>query len=96
MAVTSKLRHVVESQQFSRSLLEELFARAEEIKREPHRFMGRLAGQVMAARALLDACPRPTIEQVKEWMTGNLCRCTGYYKIVESVLAAAARDGWSG
>src|SRR5437588_422868 len=49
MAVTSKLRHVVESQQFSRSLLEELFARAEEIKREPHRFMGRLAGQVMAA-----------------------------------------------
>ena len=46
MAVTSKLRHVVESQQFSRSLLEELFARAEEIKREPHRFMGRLAGSV--------------------------------------------------
>src|SRR2546430_3476197 len=49
MAVSSRLRHVVESQQFSRSLLEELFARAEEIKREPHRFMGRLAGQVMAA-----------------------------------------------
>ncbi|HEY0830230.1 MAG TPA: aspartate carbamoyltransferase [Candidatus Dormibacteraeota bacterium] len=49
MAVTSKLRHVIESQQFSRSILEELFARAEEIKREPHRFMGRLAGQVMAA-----------------------------------------------
>src|SRR5256885_5401828 len=49
MAVSSRLRHVVESQQFSRSLLEELFARSEEIKREPHRFMGRLAGQVMAA-----------------------------------------------
>lgn len=49
MAVTSRLRHVVESQQFSRSLLEDLFARAEEIKREPHRFMGRLNGQVMAA-----------------------------------------------
>ena len=49
MAVTSRLRHVVESQQFSRSLLEELFARSEEMKREPHRFMGRLAGQVMAA-----------------------------------------------
>src|SRR5438552_5944379 len=49
MAVTSRLRHVVESQQFSRSLLEELFARSEEIKREPHRFMGRLSGQVMAA-----------------------------------------------
>jgi len=49
MAVTSRLRHVIESQQFSRSLLEDLFARAEEIKREPHRFMGRLNGQVMAA-----------------------------------------------
>jgi len=49
MAVTSRLRHVIESQQFSRALLEELFARSEEMKREPHRFMGRLAGQVMAA-----------------------------------------------
>jgi len=49
VAVTSKLRHVIESQQFSRALLEDLFARAEEIKREPHHFIGRLAGQVMAA-----------------------------------------------
>ena len=50
MAVTSRgLRHVVESQQFSRSLLEDLFARSEEMKREPHRFIGRLSGQVMAA-----------------------------------------------
>ena len=49
MAVGQRLRHVVESQQFSRSLLEELFARSEEMKREPHRFMGRLNGQVMAA-----------------------------------------------
>ena len=49
MAVTSRMRHVVESQQFSRTLLEELFARSDEIKREPHKFMGRLAGQVMAA-----------------------------------------------
>jgi aerobic-type carbon monoxide dehydrogenase small subunit (CoxS/CutS family) len=47
-------------------------------------------GQIMAARALLDQTPNPTQEQVKEWMTGNLCRCTGYYKIVESILAAAA------
>jgi aspartate carbamoyltransferase catalytic subunit len=49
MAVTTKLRHVLESQQFSRALLEDLFARTEEIKREPHHFIGRLAGQVMAA-----------------------------------------------
>ena len=49
MAVTSGLQHVIESQQFSRSILEDLFARADEIKREPHHFIGRLAGQVMAA-----------------------------------------------
>jgi len=49
MAVASRLSHVVESQQFSRALLEELFTRTDEIKREPHRFIGRLAGQVMAA-----------------------------------------------
>ena len=49
MAVGSRLRHVIESQQFSRTLLEDLFARSDEIKREPHRFMGRLNGQVMAA-----------------------------------------------
>jgi len=49
VAVTTKLRHVIESQQFSRSLLEDLFAHAEEIKRQPHHFIGRLAGQVMAA-----------------------------------------------
>jgi aspartate carbamoyltransferase catalytic subunit len=49
MAVTSRLRHVIESQQFSRTILEDLFARSEEMKREPHHFMGRLAGQVMAA-----------------------------------------------
>ena len=49
MAVNTKLRHVIESQQFSRAVLEDLFARTVEIKREPHHFIGRLAGQVMAA-----------------------------------------------
>jgi carbon-monoxide dehydrogenase small subunit len=44
-------------------------------------------GQIIAAKALLDENPRPTEEQVKEWMSGNLCRCTGYYKIFESVMA---------
>jgi len=46
-------------------------------------------GQIIAATALLAEQPRPTPEQVREWMTGNLCRCTGYYKIEESILAAA-------
>ncbi len=49
MAVGSHLRHVIESQQFSRTALEELFARTEEIKREPMRYSGRLNGRVMAA-----------------------------------------------
>src|SRR5690349_24038242 len=44
-------------------------------------------GQIMAAKALLDENPKPTEEEVKEWMSGNLCRCTGYYKILESVIA---------
>jgi carbon-monoxide dehydrogenase small subunit len=44
-------------------------------------------GQIMAAKALLDENPQPTEEEVKEWMSGNLCRCTGYYKIFESVMA---------
>jgi carbon-monoxide dehydrogenase small subunit len=46
-------------------------------------------GQIMAARALLDQNPHPTEDEVKEWMVGNLCRCTGYYKIIESIMAAA-------
>jgi aspartate carbamoyltransferase catalytic subunit len=49
MAVGSRMKHVIESQQFSRSLLEELFALTDEIKREQHRFSGRLNGRVMAA-----------------------------------------------
>ena len=47
-------------------------------------------GQLIAATALLQEHPRPTEAQVRSWMMGNLCRCTGYYQIVESILAAAA------
>ena len=46
-------------------------------------------GQIIAATALLAEQPKPTADQVRRWMAGNLCRCTGYYKIVESILAAA-------
>jgi aerobic carbon-monoxide dehydrogenase small subunit len=46
-------------------------------------------GQVVAATALLKESPHPDEDEVREWMTGNLCRCTGYYGIVASVLAAA-------
>jgi carbon-monoxide dehydrogenase small subunit len=46
-------------------------------------------GQVVAAKALLDLHPNPTEDEIKEWMLGNLCRCTGYYKIIESIQKAA-------
>lgn len=49
-------------------------------------------GQIIAATALLAERPRPTADEVRRWMMGNLCRCTGYYKIIESVLAAAEID----
>lgn len=45
-------------------------------------------GQVVAATALLKENPRPTEEEIKDWMMGNLCRCTGYYKIIESIQKA--------
>jgi carbon-monoxide dehydrogenase small subunit len=46
-------------------------------------------GQVMAAAALLAENPKPTVDEAREWLMGNLCRCTGYYKIIDAVLAAA-------
>ena len=46
-------------------------------------------GFLIAARALLERNPDPTESEVRYWLAGNLCRCTGYDKIVRSVLAAA-------
>ena len=48
-------------------------------------------GMILAAKALLDENPDPTVEQVKHYMRGNICRCTGYKKILEAILDAAAR-----
>ena len=46
------------------------------------------SGMIMGAKALLDEKPNATEEDVKEGLRGNLCRCTGYTKIIEAVLAA--------
>ena len=46
-------------------------------------------GMVLVAAALLEANPRPTEEEIREALVGNLCRCTGYMKIVEAVQEAA-------
>lgn len=48
-----------------------------------------IPGQVMAANDLLERIPNPTLEEVQEGLAGNLCRCSGYQQIAESVLAAA-------
>jgi aerobic-type carbon monoxide dehydrogenase small subunit (CoxS/CutS family) len=46
-------------------------------------------GMILSAKALLDRCPHPTEEEIRVALSGNLCRCTGYKKIVEAVQAAA-------
>ncbi|GBD22473.1 Nicotinate dehydrogenase small FeS subunit [bacterium HR29] len=48
-------------------------------------------GIIVAAKALLDREPNPDELRVRHWLAGNLCRCTGYDKIVRAVLAAAER-----
>ena len=46
-------------------------------------------GFIVAAKALLDVNPHPTEDEVRHWLAGNLCRCTGYDKIVRAVLRAS-------
>lgn len=46
-------------------------------------------GMVIAATALLDSNPNPTLDEIREELSGNLCRCTGYVKIADAVLSLA-------
>jgi aerobic-type carbon monoxide dehydrogenase small subunit (CoxS/CutS family) len=48
-------------------------------------------GQIVAATALLNENAKPTEDEIKEWLMGNLCRCTGYYQIIESVQKASGQ-----
>lgn len=48
-------------------------------------------GMVLTAKALLDRNPEPDVESVKTAISGNLCRCTGYVKIVDAILLAASK-----
>ena len=50
-------------------------------------------GMIMTAKAVLDEEPDPTEESVKKKMAGNLCRCTGYKKVIEAVMSASGRTG---
>jgi aerobic carbon-monoxide dehydrogenase small subunit len=48
-------------------------------------------GMVMSAAALLAVNPKPTETEVRHWLEGNLCRCTGYHNIVKAILAASGQ-----
>ncbi|XDA96504.1 (2Fe-2S)-binding protein [Sulfitobacter sp. LCG007] len=49
-------------------------------------------GMVMSAAALLKENPRPSETEVREYLEGNICRCTGYHNIVKAILAASGQD----
>jgi len=50
-------------------------------------------GMVITAKAILDEEPNPTEQSIKKKMAGNLCRCTGYKKVIEAVMSASATVG---
>ena len=49
-------------------------------------------GVVMSARALIERNPKPNVEEIKEGLEGNFCRCTGYVQIIEAVLEATGQE----
>ena len=49
-------------------------------------------GMVMSAAALLKENPKPTAQEVRAYLEGNICRCTGYHNIVKAILAASGQD----
>lgn len=51
-----------------------------------------IPGQIVAATQLLEEERKPARQTIKEWMAGNLCRCTGYYSIIEAIEAASRDD----
>jgi len=55
-----------------------------------------IPGMVLSAKALLDENPHPTEEEIKKGISGNVCRCTGYYQIVEAIELAAQRMAGEG
>jgi carbon-monoxide dehydrogenase small subunit len=52
-------------------------------------------GMVMSAAALLKENPRPTEAEIRKYLEGNLCRCTGYHNIVKAIMAASGQDAGS-
>jgi carbon-monoxide dehydrogenase small subunit len=49
-------------------------------------------GMVMTTKALLDENPKPSETEIREYLEGNICRCTGYHNIVKAIMAASGQD----
>lgn len=49
-------------------------------------------GMIMTAKAMLNENPNPTVDEIKEGISGNLCRCTGYKKIIEAIQSVANQN----
>jgi carbon-monoxide dehydrogenase small subunit len=49
-------------------------------------------GMVMSAAALLEENPKPTEAEIRDYLEGNICRCTGYHNIVKAIMAASGQD----
>ncbi|MFP4405656.1 (2Fe-2S)-binding protein [Rhodosalinus sp.] len=49
-------------------------------------------GMVMSAAALLEANPKPSEHEIRDYLEGNICRCTGYHNIVKAIMAASGQD----
>jgi len=49
-------------------------------------------GMVMTAAALLEQNPKPSEQEVRDYLEGNICRCTGYHNIVKAIMAASGQD----
>jgi carbon-monoxide dehydrogenase small subunit len=49
-------------------------------------------GMVMSAAALLQANPKPSEHEIRDYLEGNICRCTGYHNIVKAIMAASGQD----
>ncbi len=50
-------------------------------------------GMILSSKSLLDRNPSPTEYEIKKTLSGNLCRCTGYVKIIEAIKSAAEKEG---